>query len=452
MSATWLPGAARERERHGQGLWRTEVRDDLGIPTRDFAMDTSQDLLVLFKGGEDPGFPMVVVFPGVLELHVRTMSTNQMHPEARVPVLRTPVLYPVTSVFVQVVDDVVGVMYCVDPARPRITVWNWKTGQLVVDRASNNLPPGTWDFSFINSRALFVTTGNGSGSLELFTFACDPAGTHADSDGSSTSPSELQPPEPRTELTHVASLHLPPIHPSVRVLSVGAHTGPFLAGCPPDAPFVSSNEHRVYVLTVQYVHLPTLDGPRTRPRMCVFLQYRTLERYLARGVAHVASAGDACRSLEVPWAEWGPTGARMMPHVGVFQWLRYVHGQRVVMILPTSKAGKSTLQVLDFNVRRAFDDDAVDKEQDGSQEERNDGEETDPSLRKRTLERVYHPTRIVMPNIFVDVVESGLPYREARRDVRGDYSGVMIDDERLVGLKYPAFLTGDMKEIDVFTM
>lgn len=145
------------------------------------------------------------------------------------------------------------------------------------------------------------------------------------------------------------------------------------------------------------------------------------------------------------------------------------------MILPTSKAGKSTLQVLDFNVRRAFDDDAVDKEQDGSQEERNDGEETDPSLRKRTLERVYHPTRIVMPNIFVDVVESGLPYREARRDVRGDYSGVMIDDERLVGLKvrmlaltvvyntdacvvfilgkqYPAFLTGDMKEIDVFTM
>lgn len=62
MSATWLPGAARERERHGQGLWRTEVRDDLGIPTRDFAMDTSQDLLVLFKGGEDPGLYVSLLF------------------------------------------------------------------------------------------------------------------------------------------------------------------------------------------------------------------------------------------------------------------------------------------------------------------------------------------------------------------------------------------------------
>ena len=43
MSATWLPG------RHDPG--RTAVKDDLGIPTRDFAMDPSQDLMVLFKGG-----------------------------------------------------------------------------------------------------------------------------------------------------------------------------------------------------------------------------------------------------------------------------------------------------------------------------------------------------------------------------------------------------------------
>ena len=40
-----------------------------------------------------------------------------------------------------------------------------------------------------------------------------------------------------------------------------------------------------------------------------------------------------------------------------------------------------------------------------------------------------------MPYVFVDDVESRLPYREARRDVRRNYSGVMIDDERLVGLK-----------------
>ena len=43
MSATWLPGKYDH-----QG--RTVVRDDLGIRTRDFAMDPSQDLMVLLKG------------------------------------------------------------------------------------------------------------------------------------------------------------------------------------------------------------------------------------------------------------------------------------------------------------------------------------------------------------------------------------------------------------------
>ena len=144
MSVTWLPGT--------HDYWeRTVVRDDLGIQTRDFAIDPSQDLMVLFKGREEAGLyvapfflpgdnaldddddrPMAAAFPGVLELHVRTISTNQPHPEARIPVLCTPVLWPVTCVSMQIVDDVVGVSYCIDPLR--IMIWNWKTGHLVVVR------------------------------------------------------------------------------------------------------------------------------------------------------------------------------------------------------------------------------------------------------------------------------------------------------------------------------
>lgn len=313
------------------------------------------------------------------------------------------------------------------------------------DRASANLPPGTWDFSFIHSRALFVTTSDGNGSLELFTFSCDRADTNADSD--SSSPPYPQP-EP-TSLTHVATLQLPPVHPSVRVLSIGTHTGPFLATCPPNTPFVSSNQERIHLLTVQYAHLPTMEGPRTRPRVCVFVHHRTLERYLQVAVSQkgVASANAA---MEVPWSEWGPMHTRILPHVGTFQWLRwvtlcvrtaskliyfvrravynrYVHGQRVVMLLPRSNMGKSTLRVLDFNVHRAFDDDDADAD--------TEDEDVDPLVRKSTLERVYYPTSISIPNVFVDTVESRLPYCEARRYVSGDYSGMMIDDERLVGLK-----------------
>lgn len=68
----------------------------------------------------------------MLELHIRTISTNQPHPDARAPVLCMPMWYLVTHVSIQIVDDVVGVSYCIDPVR--MAIWNWKTGQLVVVR------------------------------------------------------------------------------------------------------------------------------------------------------------------------------------------------------------------------------------------------------------------------------------------------------------------------------
>ena len=60
------------------------------------------------------------------------------------------------------------------------------------------------------------------------------------------------------------------------------------------------------------------------------------------------------------------------------------------------------------------------------------GDDGDPPRRTHV---VNYPTRVVLPNIFADIVDSGLPYREVLRDVQGGYSGVMIDEERLVGLK-----------------
>ena len=47
LSATWLPGRAVG------DMGRTVVRHDLGMPTWDFAMDPSQDVIVLFNGGDE---------------------------------------------------------------------------------------------------------------------------------------------------------------------------------------------------------------------------------------------------------------------------------------------------------------------------------------------------------------------------------------------------------------
>ena len=49
VSAPWLPG------RKAGDTGRAAVRHDLGMSTRDFAMDPSQDVIVLFKGGDEVG-------------------------------------------------------------------------------------------------------------------------------------------------------------------------------------------------------------------------------------------------------------------------------------------------------------------------------------------------------------------------------------------------------------
>ncbi|KAF9222211.1 hypothetical protein BS17DRAFT_736128 [Gyrodon lividus] len=442
LSATWLPPS--------DGPGHVLVREDIGVPTRDFAMDPSQDLMVLFRGSEDFGLPLVVVVPGTLELYIRTISTNQVHPEARVPVLSTPVLFPVTSAFIQIVDDVIGMLYCVDPAKPRITIWNWKTGNLVVDRSSVNLPAATWDFSFINSRAFFLTCGGATGSIEIFTFSCD------------CSSSDQPQPAP---VVHVASLRLATLLPSVRIVSLNTHTGPFLAGCPCDKPFTASNEDRIHMIILQYLDQAPTDGPRA-PRWCVFLHNRTLEAYIRRQVVEKESGR---MPVVVPWEAWGRMNTRMLPHNGMFKWLRYVHGQRVIvpsMVGP----GKSRMQVLDFNFRdhdvshqRPYtipDIDSsdprcglgADLKTGGGDSGSSIGTRAERSLVGTQVEIVDYPTRIELTNFFAENVETCLPFRSTTRDVMANYSGVMIDDERLVGLKDGAFSTGDMKEIDVFTM
>ena len=159
-----------------------------------------------------------------------------------------------------------------------------------------------------------TTTDHGGGSLELFTFDCDPASTDPQLHDGLVS-----------TLVHVATLYLPQILPSVRLLSISTHTGPFLARCPRDKLFVASNEDRVHVLTIQYAHELTPDVPGTRPRMCAFMHNRMLEGYVREGLERGTTIG-------VPWSEWGQMHARMMPYAGIFQWLRCVYRRMGLLI------------------------------------------------------------------------------------------------------------------------
>ncbi|KAI6127159.1 hypothetical protein F5141DRAFT_996817 [Pisolithus sp. B1] len=440
LTAAWLPSALDP-----QG--RTLVRENVGFPTRDFAVDPSQDLIIYFKGGEGNA----LIAPSALELQVRTLSTNEGHPEARSVTLRTSVLLPVSSAFMQIVDDIIGMWFLIEPERTHITLWNWKTGRVIVDQSTFCAPPKTWDVSFISSRAFFVTTAQKGGTIEIFTFDAR---------------------TPKSNVTHVASLHLPTILPHIRVSNFSTHTGPFLARPPSDRPFVAANEERTHVFSLHYVD-PNPEAVRRLMRFCVFLKNSTLERYIRQHQSRsgVGEEGSTV-PLAVPWEEWGRENTRfMVHHWSQFEWLsRYVHGHRVVLPAPATRNGRAMMCVLDFNVRRDVwrsqcyppdDDDAMDTPKAAVISlDRPTTPTPQPIVPQRTRERYAiskHPRLITEPSVedhplfFPVPYETALPYRELWHEQEVEYSGIMVDEERIVCLQ-PASSNGDMKDIHVFTM
>lgn len=111
----------------------------------------------------------------------------------------------------------------------------------------------------------------------------------------------------------------------------------------------------------------------------------------------------------------------------------------------------STLRVLDFNVHPKRVDDPV---------------PLDSPSHGITL--VTTSSRVQANTVFEDDVITSLPYLESRRYDKFQYSGFMIDDERIIGMKVRvavvlglcadwrdpqsmAFAEGDMSDVDVYT-
>jgi hypothetical protein len=65
-----------------------------------------------------------------IHINLRTISTNATHPQASVPVLHHDTQYAISNAFIQIVDDVVGMFLWT--FGPRVIIWNWKTGNLLV--------------------------------------------------------------------------------------------------------------------------------------------------------------------------------------------------------------------------------------------------------------------------------------------------------------------------------
>ncbi|OBZ73464.1 hypothetical protein A0H81_06795 [Grifola frondosa] len=154
MISTWLP--TRTNAAH------TVVTEDLGVATRDFAIDTSRDLLVLVDADEMQGPALRV------KVHLRTISKNTPHPRATQRELVAEIPFHIGSSFIQIVDDVVGMFFWVHG--PGLIIWNWITGEelCIADRFNRALfvqrirssTPGRTAASVCNFNGLGTSTAS----------------------------------------------------------------------------------------------------------------------------------------------------------------------------------------------------------------------------------------------------------------------------------------------------
>lgn len=64
-------------------------------------------------------------------MHLRTMSTNQVHPRAAVSVLRHTMEESFMGSVIQICDDVVALFFWIHGI-PRLLIWQWTEGTLLV--------------------------------------------------------------------------------------------------------------------------------------------------------------------------------------------------------------------------------------------------------------------------------------------------------------------------------
>ncbi|KAI0084537.1 hypothetical protein BDY19DRAFT_970797, partial [Irpex rosettiformis] len=296
------------------------IREDLGIWTREFAIDPTQDLLVLLE----------VNLIGCIKVHVRTLSTLEIHPTATKSPLTSdpppsdnPQELQISNCFLQIVGDTVGMFYW--QSGHCLRVWNWHTGNMIAYQNEMDLPMGCWDLTFLSTRAYMITCEGEVGSLDLYAI------NETSLDGT------VQPP------TQVLRLRLPELRPHRHLRTISTHSAPYLAR--PEAlenPFVQHQDDRIHVVQLRYSDLmpgytmyvkneyllSLMDQMGEKRGVYHELQVQDTTPYYSPELVH----SDAPENRHLPlinnyqylaWEDWGPSNTRFLQQDLRFQWLRY---------------------------------------------------------------------------------------------------------------------------------
>ncbi|KAJ3509810.1 hypothetical protein NLJ89_g5021 [Agrocybe chaxingu] len=248
-------------------------RISLDFEIRDFAIDPSQDLVVVLEAIELPNRDRR------LSLHCRTISTNLAHPNATqgmpsFTVLNHPELgNELWNARLQIMDDVFAI-YSGDEDRSRLLLWNWNMGLLLFDSLDEVLPARVNDFNFLRRDAFILTSSISGGRIHVYRFS---------------------PSAPTTPI-HIASLALPLPSPSYTVTSLWTPPAQLQQHPIPEALFMHSAESRMHAISV--IYRGSVDWSLNSKLHFLFVRNLTFLRY-------VDGPKIATEPQVVSWEQWG---------------------------------------------------------------------------------------------------------------------------------------------------
>ncbi|KAH8103174.1 hypothetical protein DFH11DRAFT_1735027 [Phellopilus nigrolimitatus] len=454
-------------------------------------------------------FPSVRGYTIVCNVHLRTISTNEPHPDAAQSVLSVRFNASIHdyAMVVQLCGNHLGVLLTARHTRPArfdmFYLWDWTTG-VCKARMSSFEANETWDtFCFVAPDAILLPDTN-LGLLNIFLFDDTPE-----------------------SFRHAVSLLLPDTvnNPAIARISVRSEPPP----CAPSThyanpasdtpPFTPDPDSAVVILTLDYVVTPrpahvalVIDGfiiSIAHPQI-VAVKRSTLVRFARGAEAHAQEAqapreqapreyapraegvlppleeerkdDDAVKDEAVKEeAEPEPSQsstcthplppnapmdrlAKRVPHIHAEHWVEhhtrwglaippprwvcYTHGSRFAAMgdRPFGSDRRMGVTLYDFNVRNARRGLDLNADEEESEEWK---DREFPVKRSRIVQSF---STIHLPEIFKHDFRTGLPYRITETEEVFDWDSVMLDDERIIGLKEENNEIGGLEHLDVLVM
>ncbi|TFY66752.1 hypothetical protein EVG20_g4338 [Dentipellis fragilis] len=293
-----------------------ELETDANVSGAYHTFDVSQDLLVLGYQHHLPNdLPRV-------RLRLRTLSSHGSSPHPAASQETLELSYNAPAPVIRCRFRIAGPLLGVgteDATRGYfVFIWNWKTGDTVLDMDSTDRA-SLYDFCFLSEYRLMLLCATAS---ELFLEI-----RSVDQESSATNDSKV-----------LLRLSFPDLG-SQFFSGFSLSHGPFQSDISEGTPFVKRSDGRIYAIVLRR------HRRQVSPAFCFVVHHETMTALLQQK-----------ETKHIPWDEWGPKNTRMIyRHMLRSEWATVINGwicnERLIGSVHTSYRRYEPRRLLDFNVR-----------------------------------------------------------------------------------------------------